>query len=232
MFAPDNTPATGPPGDGQTYLDLDGGTSVSCDSADPRRCAVTFRRQKAEDDCLAGPCVVQAIIFHNEELENVHRAADSGVTLCECCPVLRRCSELSFGAAILLHCQERGAVRLQVPWRVRAHISATVQEGCGAAQRWNSCEPADGASCNGTEFAVSLHMCILQRFAVEKTGLHYLMYSSCQLEAGTVFIEGHNTWMNPYGYVSGELYYNMPVSCPPPSSPSAAEALQCSFSSS
>merc|ERR1712094_150429 len=66
MFAPDNTPATGPPGDGQTYLDLD----------------VTFRRQKAEDDCLAGPCVVQAIIFHNEELENVHRAADSGQFCC------------------------------------------------------------------------------------------------------------------------------------------------------
>ena len=43
-----------------------------------------------------------------------------------------------------------------------------------------------------------------------QAGLHYLMYSSCDPEAGSVYINGHNAWMNPYGYLSGELYANMP----------------------
>jgi len=155
MFAPDNTPATGTPGDGQTYLDLD----------------VTFRRQKSEDDCLEGQCVVQAIIFHNEELENVHRAADSGQF---CCTV-----------------KNEGQYGCKYPGEFVPTYQPLFKKDVAL--------PKDGTP-------VSLQT----RFAVEKTGLHYLMYSSCQLEAGTVFIEGHNTWMNPYGYVSGELYYNMP----------------------
>jgi len=67
------------------------------------------------------------------------------------------------------------------------------------------------------------------KFDIKKAGLHYLMYSSCDPEAptscdpprtaadsrsvsqaGDVYINGHNAWMNPYGYLSGELYYNIP----------------------
>ena len=36
------------------------------------------------------------------------------------------------------------------------------------------------------------------------------MYSSCDPESGDVYINGHNAWMNPYGYLSGELYSNLP----------------------
>jgi hypothetical protein len=151
MFNREGSPAIGPPGDGNAYIDLD----------------VTFRRVDPQ-----APAFVQAIIFHNEELENVHRAADTGRFCC-------------------------------------THRNAGSQYGCYVAGEFmmtyqplykiDLALPANGS-------AVTLR----GRYDIDKTGLHYLMYSSCQLEAGDVFIDGHNAWMNPYGYLSGELYYNKP----------------------
>merc|ERR1712166_16706 len=49
-----------------------------------------------------------------------------------------------------------------------------------------------------------------ERVQVEKTGIHYLMYSSCRSTPSTILITGHNAWMNPYGYLPGDSYYNLP----------------------
>merc|ERR1712195_422211 len=51
---------------------------------------------------------------------------------------------------------------------------------------------------------------LLHTVKVEKTGMHYLMYSSCMSDATDVLMTGHNAWLNPYGYLPGELYYNLP----------------------
>jgi hypothetical protein len=51
---------------------------------------------------------------------------------------------------------------------------------------------------------------LLQTVKVQETGMHYLMYSSCMVDAADVLMTGHNAWINPYGYLPGELYYNLP----------------------
>jgi len=47
-------------------------------------------------------------------------------------------------------------------------------------------------------------------YEIKKTGVHYLTFSSCNPTTGDVLIDGHNVWMNPYGYLPGEQYYNLP----------------------
>jgi len=45
---------------------------------------------------------------------------------------------------------------------------------------------------------------------VAETGMHYLMYSSCRVDNPDILMTGHNAWLNPYGYLPGELYFNLP----------------------
>jgi hypothetical protein len=151
MFDPSDSPATGPPGDGKSFIKLD----------------VSFRRAEPKS-----PAFVQVIIFHNEELENVHKAADSGRFCCT-----HRNQGSQYG------CYVEGAFVTTYQPLLKLDLEL----------------PTNGSAVH-----------LAETYAVEKTGLHYLMYSSCQPEAGNVFIDGHNVWMNPYGYLAGELYYNMP----------------------
>jgi len=51
---------------------------------------------------------------------------------------------------------------------------------------------------------------LLRTVDIDKTGMHYLSYSSCWWNNVDILLTGHNTWLNPYGYVPGELYYNIP----------------------
>jgi len=154
MFAPDDTPASGPPGNGESYIHLD----------------VSFKRNM---DQPQKPAAIQMIIFHNSELENVHKAAEQSRFCC-------------------------------------THKQAAMKEyGCYVAGQFVSTyQPLYKIdvplSNNGS--AVSRQ----GNFKITQTGLHYLMYSSCQPDAGDVFIDGHNIWMNPYGHLPGELYFNMP----------------------
>eukprot|EP00658_Telonema_sp_P-2_P025576 TRINITY_DN202_c0_g2_i10.p1 TRINITY_DN202_c0_g2~~TRINITY_DN202_c0_g2_i10.p1 ORF type:complete len:391 (+),score=80.01 TRINITY_DN202_c0_g2_i10:160-1332(+) len=46
--------------------------------------------------------------------------------------------------------------------------------------------------------------------SVNKTGMHYLMFSHCESGIDVIFINGENGWRNAYGYLPGELYYNIP----------------------
>ncbi len=47
-------------------------------------------------------------------------------------------------------------------------------------------------------------------FPIESKGMYYLMFSSCNELTGEVLISGTVEWMNPYGYLPGELYGFMP----------------------
>ncbi len=47
-------------------------------------------------------------------------------------------------------------------------------------------------------------------FSVDEKGLYYLMFASCNDLTGGVSITGHTEWINPYGYLPGELYGFMP----------------------
>jgi len=155
MYSPSGTPATGPPGDGQSYIELN----------------VEFRRESP-----TSPVLIQAIIFHNEELENVHRAADTGRFCC----TEKNVQSGKYGCT-------------------NDKVAGTFVQTYQPLYKMEMLLPANGS-------AVKLE----GRYDIQKTGLHYLMYSSCYPHAGDVYIDGHNAWMNPYGYLSGELYYNMP----------------------
>lgn len=51
---------------------------------------------------------------------------------------------------------------------------------------------------------------LLEEFKVDKSGVHYLLFSSCDPATGKVLIDGSTLWMNPYGFLPGELYHFMP----------------------
>ena len=48
------------------------------------------------------------------------------------------------------------------------------------------------------------------RVSVVRSGVHYLLLASCDLQTGSVLVSGHTTWLNPYGYLPGELYPFLP----------------------
>jgi len=53
---------------------------------------------------------------------------------------------------------------------------------------------------NGSRFHLE------HRYQVKTSGLYYFMLASCNPATGLVAIDGHTAWMNPYGYLPGELY--------------------------
>ena len=48
------------------------------------------------------------------------------------------------------------------------------------------------------------------KVAVARSGVHYLLLASCDLQTDRVLISGQTTWLNPYGYLPGELYPSLP----------------------
>lgn len=51
---------------------------------------------------------------------------------------------------------------------------------------------------------------LLAEYAVAKSGVHYLLFSSCEPRTGPVALDGSTLWMNPYGFLPGELYHLLP----------------------
>jgi len=50
-----------------------------------------------------------------------------------------------------------------------------------------------------------------QKFNIDKSGMYYVYFVNCKAAAmGTAAIDGTVTFMNPYGYLNGEMYYFMP----------------------
>ena len=43
-----------------------------------------------------------------------------------------------------------------------------------------------------------------------RSGVHYLLLASCDLQTDRVLISGQTTWLNPYGYLPGALYPSLP----------------------
>lgn len=50
-----------------------------------------------------------------------------------------------------------------------------------------------------------------RRFLLSETGRYYLLFSSCLNSTGDAFMTGTIVWMNPYGYLPGELYPFIPL---------------------
>ncbi|KAL1514711.1 hypothetical protein AB1Y20_003798 [Prymnesium parvum] len=48
------------------------------------------------------------------------------------------------------------------------------------------------------------------RVPIHRSGVHYLLLASCELHTGQVYFTGQTSWLNPYGYLPGELYYFLP----------------------
>ena len=51
---------------------------------------------------------------------------------------------------------------------------------------------------------------LLADYRVGKSGVHYLFFSSCDPGTGPVLIDGSTVWMNPYGFLPGELFHLLP----------------------
>lgn len=52
----------------------------------------------------------------------------------------------------------------------------------------------------------------LQKYNVKESGMYYVYFVNCKASGlGRVTIDGKVTFMNPYGYLNGEMYYYMPV---------------------
>lgn len=49
-----------------------------------------------------------------------------------------------------------------------------------------------------------------QKVQVHRSGVHYLLLSSCEPKTGEVRFSGATTWRNPYGFLPGELYPFLP----------------------
>lgn len=49
------------------------------------------------------------------------------------------------------------------------------------------------------------------KFSIPVSGRYYLLFSSCLNSTGDVTMDGSITWMNPYGYLPGELYHFIPM---------------------
>ena len=47
-------------------------------------------------------------------------------------------------------------------------------------------------------------------FPINKKGMYYLMFSSCNELTGEVLISGETVWLNPFGFLPGELYGFLP----------------------
>jgi len=62
-----------------------------------------------------------------------------------------------------------------------------------------------------SEFKSTTGIVTVERtFPIESKGMYYLMFSSCNELTGEVLISGKVEWMNPYGYLPGELYGFLP----------------------
>jgi len=57
----------------------------------------------------------------------------------------------------------------------------------------------------------SLDQEVHHKFDVMKSGRYYLLFSSCLNSTGDVHMTGQIVWMNPYGYLPGELYHFIPL---------------------
>eukprot|EP00298_Acanthocystis_sp_HF-20_P018593 c21992_g2_i1.p1 GENE.c21992_g2_i1~~c21992_g2_i1.p1 ORF type:complete len:491 (-),score=165.17 c21992_g2_i1:156-1595(-) len=52
---------------------------------------------------------------------------------------------------------------------------------------------------------------VSHKFEIPITGRYYLMFSSCLNSTGDVYMTGNIVWMNPFGYLPGELYHFIPL---------------------
>ncbi|KAJ1633252.1 lung seven transmembrane receptor-domain-containing protein [Pavlovales sp. CCMP2436] len=162
MYAPEDSPSSGPPGNGDSLVKVD----------------VTFSRLSARSSGL-----IQVLIFHSENMDLVGYQEPGTIQKTYCCTNSLRTQNVP-------GCAEVG------------HLIVS---------------PSGSAAAGGLlwqrdlTFGVNQSTSQLQAdFEVEKSGVYYLLFSSCDLSTGVVFLNGATSWVNPYGYLPGELFHFLP----------------------
>jgi len=132
--------------------------------------------------------LVQLLFFHASDLPllGTEEFADRGRIFC-CTPEL-----LSWG---LTGCESVGRMIVRQPDELEQGTSA---------RKWEIWLRDVPFAVNESSSAVTAHVPIVQ------SGVHYLLFSSCEPRTGDVLISGQTAWLNPYGYLPGELFPFLP----------------------
>ncbi|KAG8470707.1 hypothetical protein KFE25_009128 [Diacronema lutheri] len=159
MYAPDDSPTIGPPGNGNSEIKID--VSISRVST-----------------LSAG--LIQVLVFHSEHLDNV--------------------GYLEPGAQQKTYCCTSTLRKLGVPGCESAG-HAIISPGKASEEVWQQ-DVTFGVNESRSQ--------LLADYRVGKSGVHYLFFSSCDPGTGPVLIDGSTVWMNPYGFLPGELFHLLP----------------------
>jgi len=159
MYAFEDSPSVGPPGNGNSQVKID----------------VTLTRVSAQYSGL-----IQVLVFHSDNLDYVGYLEPGAQQKTYCCTVPLRKQNVPGCTSI-------------------GHMIVAPKRSSGEV--WQQDVTFD---VNQTSSP------LLADYKVEESGVHYLLFSSCDPSTGTVLIDGSTLWMNPYGFLPGELFHFMP----------------------
>mmetsp|Transcript_25089 Transcript_25089/g.35147 ORF Transcript_25089/g.35147 Transcript_25089/m.35147 type:complete len:522 (-) Transcript_25089:729-2294(-) len=155
MFSPDDAPSKTPPGNGDSYINID----------------VDLTRQYDTNDSSVG-----VFVFHSDATNHIGVKVDDKIFLC--------CSESLFEK----HDCGNASVG-EVIWS--PHPLLLVVEN--------------------TTFTEGNTISVKQKYNIKESGMYYVYFVNCKASGlGRVTVDGTVTFMNPYGYLNGEMYYFMP----------------------
>ena len=193
MYTAEDAPSAGAPGDGSSSITL----------------KMDFRRTRFQQ-----PGVIQLLVFHASQLPLVGTGSGAARAFC-CTPELQMQS--------VPGCDRVGHIIVNAP---------TTRHGGGSddARRLRARDERDGRDAKGggggggggaaggakvwmreVSFGENQGEATVDtKVAVHESGVHYLLLSSCDVQTGEVLTTGETSWLNPYGYLPGELYPFLP----------------------
>lgn len=162
LYTEDDTPASGPPGNGKSFINVN----------------VTMTRNPNSKDKVG---ILQMLVAHSSTFDHIGYM-DSDGKRHFCC------------TQDLLHLNVPGCTSMQLG---KAVVSPQADPPVQVEDvNWDA----------GATLAKVSH-----RFPITKSGRYYLLFSSCLNSTGDVEMTGKIVWMNPYGYLPGELYHFIPL---------------------
>jgi len=162
LYTSKDAPSSGPPGDGEAYIDVQVNMTRSPESAGKMG-------------------ILQLLVTHSSTFDHIgYMDQDNKRHFCCTQDLLdmdiEGCRGPQLGKAVV-------SPRAQPPIEIYDVL-------------WNAHNPVVQVS---------------HRFAVPSSGRYYLLFSSCLNSTGDVEMSGKIVWMNPYGYLPGELYHFIPL---------------------
>eukprot|EP00299_Pterocystis_sp_00344_P008783 c3466_g1_i1.p1 GENE.c3466_g1_i1~~c3466_g1_i1.p1 ORF type:complete len:485 (-),score=106.83 c3466_g1_i1:92-1546(-) len=162
IFTKQDAPAVGPPGNGESYIDVD----------------LELTR---DDEHMNRVGIVQLVVAHSSTFDFIGHV-DEQSKRHFCCTQYLINSNIP-GCSLL----QQGKV-IASPFAVPEIQVKDVT--------WVSVSPTER---------------VAHRFPITQSGRYYLLFSSCLNSTGDVKMSGKIEWMNPYGYLPGEIYYFVPL---------------------